>query len=806
MAYFKPDQKRNNSKKKIRQTIRPELDVQGIVRRNEQFLDTLYALRPHLLKDDESLQLIDKIIGGLEKIQPNVTSSESHDKNIASAIARLINNIQGDAELKPYVDALKKIGGELVLSRTKPRSIKEVLARNYLGLQPQDVRDKGVMKSFGDDAVQNLRAIFGGKGKEDTFKKTMGDQKAIQGIAKKREKRQEDEDKKVEDEANKKEQSHEEAIREDKERDRQKQRNRDKDAVHEEALEEEKNRGDAMKQGVATVGDSIAERDAIHAQAIERENDIEEATLTARENQSKREEQKKENQDTQDQKEKDEIEAASDDGVTAEILEEVKAIHEILEKGGIAVAGEGTGTGKGKTKGKAAEKPSDDETPLSRDDAINKMVNEFKISREKAEEAYDKQIKKEEESLVAEDKKEAELEAHAEDRERSMRRGAEERLQKEQQEAQVEELENAHAEALDMEEGSNKGRVHSTAIAQDRANETDRYRSMDKEQAHGEANAWQVQRTSGRIDDKDLAQDVANSMDTKREAQIAEKTKSHEEALKINEGRKLDKESAEKEARLTERWRNLPKDAAHEEALADEAKLNPAPVAATVEAPKPTELPDEPEDPEKKGKGGSWLGGAFKKAGGAIAKAGSGVAAGVAVGGAALAGGIYAWNKYSDAGKTTRDRAAEDKKLGTVGYETAQKRGYNSTKEMQAANRDRTQRKTVGSIGQMEPHTPHTTYTPRAHRRGSAMASGGASGGVTGMVMGTEKGGIDESITEKPTPSAPSSQIIYAPSAPVAQQPQRQERQSVFIRPVHPSFMRYQEKRLSRILFPQNTV
>jgi hypothetical protein len=792
------NQKPRRPNTKVRQAIRPikpEMDIQGVILRNDKYLDTMHGLElllPSVASKEtaaEASDLVSEIITLLEQVPRNIGTMNAFDKRTATLTARLIlilqkpySNVSDPSvkkQLKTYLDSLKVMGGDLSVHREQPRNMKEVLARNFLGLQPQDVRAKGIASTYMRETMKDFKVLFGGTREKSAFDKTMEDEKAIKNAEEKKQQRLKDIDDKTENEDKQKqkadtdkEKAHSEAIKEDKERE-------EKKSVHEEALEEDTNRNEAMKQGVPTILDAIAEKDAIHAQAIEKENEIEEATLTARENQTKKDDQKRQNQNDQEQKEKDEIEAKSDDTVTSEILEEVKAIHELIEKGGGVGGGDGTGSGKGKRKQSIEDVG---EVDGGREETIKKMMKAIPgFKREDAEKAYDKGVIQKEDQ---EDKVEAEKDAHAEDRERSMARGKAERVQKEQEEARIEELQNAHAEALDIDE-NNKGRIHSTGIAQDRANETDRYRSMDKEKAHGEANAWAVMRTPGRIEDKDLSHDVANTMEAKNESQ-----------RKINEARKLDKGSAEAEAHLTERWRNLPKDASHEEALAQEAKMNPVatPVTASVAEPTPLEMPEAPEVPEE---GGSWLGKAFGAVSGAVGKAVAPVAAGVAVGAGALGLGIHEWNKHSEAGQMTRDVEAKDKERGTQAYQLAQSKGFNSIKEMRASGQDKLQGRTVGGIGQKEVQAPHTTYTPRAHRRGGVMAGG---------VLGAEKGGIDEGITEKPVHVAPIAPIIYAPPAPAAQQQQRQERQSVFIRPVHPSFMRYQEKRLSRILFPQNTV
>lgn len=229
----------------------------------------------------------------------------------------------------------------------------------------------------------------------------------------------------------------------------------------------------------------------------------------------------------------------------------------------------------------------------------------------------------------------------------------------------------------------------------------------------------------------------------------------------------------------------------------------------------------------------SFGGSLLSKAGGAIRGAAGAASGALAVGGTAvggLAAGFGAGELINKAmgqqtatqtlmehGEATQMMAdvEEAKKQGTAEREAvAKKHGFNTFEEFQAANRKKMMQKQAAPVeaqAQQKKEGTDTVFTLDRRETGNGFEEK-----MGGMVL---KPGSKYQPKERPDPfgtaekyfesqgaKAPAPTVInnYNQAAPPP--PQAAPPVSVFIRPVHPSMMRYQEKRLTRILNPQSSV
>lgn len=710
-----PRKPRPKTKNRPRKPIQPRLDIQGVIARNEEYLTLMHSLEamlPRVTTNRHAMDLAEEIIHKLEYIPPNLGSLNAHDKYLASKATELflalqkdwanIQDVQTKQALKGYMGRLDKMAADLGASRAAPRNMKEVLARNFLGLQPQDVRTKGLLKTYMKEAAMDMRVLFGGNAEEMMQDQRRSDHRA-QNEAEARKDMRRDHEEALHDDADFEQRKvnavHEEALREDRERNRQKER----DKAHEEAIEEDRKRNTATASGVPFVTDAVRDKELIHAQALE----INEKVEKEREELRLVEKEKKKAQQKEGRAVEAHVENRKDDSIAAALLGEVKAIHGLLKKGG------GGGTGGGTGKGRKRATPTDAD---NHEAEIQKIMKTLGYSandpegRRLAEKALKKGVRTGGAAVTPE--------ILEKDHDHALKVNADiDRKAKEQN--YVRDKEEAHTKALEIE----KRIEHIRAL---RTNER-----MDKKA-----------KETGLLPNTPQLQEAAFATNQRMDAISAAKAQN---------------------------------------ASMQSGTSTPS-IAPAAPAPPP------PSAPTATGSvGGGGIMGRVRRFGAGIknmagmAVGASGMATGaVALGGLALGGAVGHWANKNLGLKSKGERMNEAAEAHAAEVEknshrVAREKGYQSFETMREANRSRAQFMETEKV-----------------RRAS--------------VESLERPNIDESMLEPvaaPTVVPVVNNYHNNASASPSTPPQPQ---TVFIRAVHPSFMRYQEKRMSRILHPQGVV
>lgn len=750
MTTPKQPRRRKNDGKRLKKAMTPPMDTPGVVARNEKYIQMLLALQaflPQVTTEHSLTQKVEVLIKKLGIPPKTVFETNSRDRSMSSEATSIILDLKkelSDVEdigtkktLKTHIDKLHEMASDLGIAHGAPRNMKEVLARNLLGLQPQDVRAKGVAKTLFKETVADMKVLFGADASKMVQRKNEEGRIAEKGALVRHKARHEDhetalmmnedyDDKKMRD-------AHEEALTENRERNKAKER----DEVHEEALKENEERDAAVANGTTLPVDAIRDKELIHAQAL----DIEEDTEKQREEAKALEANKPKERQKAAEKIEAYIENEQDDSVASEILETVKNIEKILEK-----------DEKKKDGAKSEKEKAPKDTATEKEEQLQAFAKKLGIKLSDPEE------RKKAEAMMA------------------------------------------------------KGTISSTE-----ATATPLEKVVGVEEGHTA--------TLGRVEDKEEALAMALRQDKKMKVRAA-----YEEATALNE--RIDEERKEEKGlvenkgkayRMAVRVNNnidrraaqLPPEMA---TVGDSSSVQaPAitPTEATVEDSPSVKAPElAPQEPSSGGgmmdtaggvvtgnavtRGARGIlggarrmlgrgGGALRGVGGTAARIGAmGVGSSALATGAVAVGGLYAgWKIGSWANRRLglqsegeRMNEAADKRTAEVSENAervAREHGYTSFAAMQSANRSRAQ------LQQQETRT--------------------------GAVEGLERGSIEERIQVPTTPAPVTPPVVnnnYASPAP-APAP-ASGNQTVFIRPVHPSFMRYQEKRMTRTLFPQNSV
>jgi len=673
--------KKVRSSKHIREAIRPikpEMDIQGVVARNDQYINVLIGLRsllPQISTNVEGLRIVAELIDDFGVIPKNLASLNLFDRKMASHAAKLYLILKKDwnkatqsdvkRALKVYVDKVKAMGEDLSMPRAQPRNMKEVLARNFLGIQPQDTRTRGLGHSYMKETLQDFKVLFGADNNKAEFKKAVGDEEALEKSKRNVEMRR------LQEEAYEDNRDFD-AVRQHK----QQRKQQEMGSVHEEALRENRIRDNALFAGNPIADDPIRDKELIHAQALEMDGADE-----VRDEQRNAEEQRNARRIAAERASVNKIEDNQDDSVSSDILEELKSIHELLEE-----------------KPTNAKTKTQENNADTREDEIQKIMKALGYKgnnpdgRKLAEKMLDSGTKKGPVEPVS---------PRDEDHEKALKIN-QDIDRKKKEESYIHDKDVAHAEALEVE----------------------------KEKVHGRALS-----TNAKIDYR-----------MKEKNFIKDKDEAHDRALKVNAD--IDQKNASP----------------------------PVPTAAQPAAPQPTQVPEEtPEPVSLMDRARGMLGGVKRFAGMAARGLGmASIAAGGVVGGWKLGG----WANRRLGLQTVGERMNEAENARSLEVDqnaanVARQHGFNSFAEMQAANRATSQR--------------------NLQRQ-------------SGMVDGVSRGNIDDTLSMTPTMTPPPSHVTnnYVTPAPAPQH--SSEPQVVFIRPVHPSLMRFQDKRVSRTLFPQNTM
>lgn len=766
---------------RIRKAIQPTMDIPGVVARNEKYIQQMMELQaflPQVTTDPDAIYAIGLIIEELGVTPQSLGVLDLKDKSISKKATQLLlilkkelTNLEDIATrktLKQHMAELEGMATDLGLSRGSPRNIKETIARNFLGLQPQDVRSQGVAKTFLKESIEDMKVLFGADGAKMVQQKSEAGHAALNRADDARVKRK-DHDEALQDDKDFEERkvdiAHGEALEEEKERNQKIER----EEAHEEALKENEKRDSAVSSGTPFNTDAIREKELIHAQALDIEEDAErqrEAFRTQEENKPKQRERVAE-------KIAAHTEDVQDDSVASEILDTVKAIHKLLEK---------EGKKKNPDPSKSEKEKTSKQEVGEKEEAILKIMKTLGYKsndpegRRLAEKAFEKGTLNSSMSTATP-------------------------LEKV-------DVGEDHARALQTNENIDKTKAHEEAKAvNDRIEKHTKVMDpekdlvRDKNAAHGMAIT-----TNTLIDKNTKTKELKKGL-------IKDKEKAHEMAIPTNI--KIDRRSAALQSLATK----------NQESSSTEIPPT-TPTEATVEDSPSTQAPAiTPEEPTEGGMspvaasvaggvaasgarsilGGaasgarSILGGARRvvgRVGGILGRVGSaaarvggtaarvgamGVGSSALATGAVAAGGLFAgWKigKWANRrlGLQSRDERfneAANTRLAEAGENaerTARERGFSSFAAMRSANRSRAQ------LQEQETRA--------------------------GAVEGLERGSVEDRIQEPttPTPTVPPVINNYnSPAQPPAQPPGNQ---TVFIRPVHPSFMRYLEKRQSRILFP----